>query len=253
MSVHPARSAAPFASTQWSRVVALRDAGEETQARALADLCQAYWFPLYAFARHRGMSRPDAEDAVQGFFADTGDACFFRRADADKGRLRTFILTAFTRHLGDLRDRAGARKRGAHIQHLSIDHEQVEEWMLADRRAGDESGTLVFERHWARHILRAAVASLEAAAGRGAEAQRKFRVFSRFLNPVTCENYTMRQAALDAGVSAAACEKAVQRLRQSFRMAVREQIAATLLDPSDANVLAEMEQLQRALAGDSSG
>jgi DNA-directed RNA polymerase specialized sigma24 family protein len=249
MPAHAARSAAPFLSTQWSRVLALRGAGEDTQATALASLCQAYWFPLYAFARHRGLSRHDAEDAVQSFFTDTGDAVFFKKADAEKGRLRTFILTAFTRHLGSLRTHAGAMKRGGRTQVLSIDHDQVEEWMLADQRTGDESGTLSFERHWARNILRTVIAGLEASAGHGSETQKRFKILSRFLNPETCHDFTIRQAAEQLGMTPSACDKAVQRLRQNFRLAVRDQVAATLEKPTDATILEEMQQLQRALAG----
>jgi RNA polymerase sigma-70 factor (ECF subfamily) len=244
--MHPARSAAAFLSTHWSHVLALRDAGADTEARALADLCKAYWFPLYAFARHRGYSPHDAEDVVQSFFAETGHACFFKKADAEKGRLRTFILTAFTRHLGSFRTHAGAQKRGGGAQLLSIDHDQVEDWLLVDKNSGDE--TLNFERHWAKNILRAAIAHLEANAGSDTPARAQFQVLSRFLHPDTAIDLTIREAAEETGMSVAACEKAVQRLRQSFRLAVREQVAATLENPTDKTILEEMQQLQRALA-----
>ena len=43
-----------FPTTQWSRVVAAasRDASEAREA--LSSLCQAYWYPIYAYVRHRG-------------------------------------------------------------------------------------------------------------------------------------------------------------------------------------------------------
>src|SRR4051812_38085715 len=45
---------ARFPTTCWSVVLAARDR-EEPQAReALAILCTAYWYPLYAFIRRRG-------------------------------------------------------------------------------------------------------------------------------------------------------------------------------------------------------
>lgn len=242
-----AHTAAVFQSTRWSVVRTLQDAGEDTRLAVLGELCRLYWFPLYAFSRRRGLSAHDAEDAVQSFFADTGDACFFQKADAERGRLRTFILTAFTRHLGDLRDQARAAKRGGGVPLLSIDHDQVEEWLLADPKTGDESGTLDFERHWAKNLLRSAVASLEASVGTKAESRERFRILSRFLNPETCAGYTIREAAQDTGMTASACEKAVQRLRHGLRLAVREQVAATLEAPTEATILEEMRELQRAL------
>lgn len=241
------RTAAAFVSTQWSQVLALQAAGEETRATAMSQLCQAYWFPLYAFARHRGLQRHDAEDAVQSFFMDTGDACFFSKADAGRGKLRTFILTAFTRHLSGLRDHSAARKRGGGAQMLSINHDQVEEWLLADPKSSDDTGTLDFERHWARHILRSAVASLGASAGAAPGAQERFALLSRFLNPETCTDFTTQQAAAALGMTPSACEKAIYRLRQHLRLAVREQVAATLENPTDATILEEMQQLQQAL------
>ena len=58
-----------FHTTHWSRIAAAAgNEGEASQA-ALADLCQAYWYPLYAFLRRRGHNAEDARDLTQGFFA----------------------------------------------------------------------------------------------------------------------------------------------------------------------------------------
>ena len=60
---------APFRTTHWS-VVQLAADGQsaESAQRALADFCQTYWPPLYAFLRHRGHSSGDAQDLTQAFF-----------------------------------------------------------------------------------------------------------------------------------------------------------------------------------------
>ena len=48
------RTVSRFATTQWNIVLAARD-GSESEARlALESLCEAYWFPLYAYVRRRG-------------------------------------------------------------------------------------------------------------------------------------------------------------------------------------------------------
>ena len=46
-----------FPTTHWSRVTtaASRDASEAREA--LSSLCQAYWYPIYAYIRHRGYAR----------------------------------------------------------------------------------------------------------------------------------------------------------------------------------------------------
>jgi hypothetical protein len=66
------RSAAPdhagFDATRWSLVLEAAHGRAEGGPEALARLCERYWPPLYAFARHRGFSPEDAQDLVQGFF-----------------------------------------------------------------------------------------------------------------------------------------------------------------------------------------
>ena len=213
--------------------------------KALRSLCQNYWFPLYAFARHKGLQRADAEDAVQNFFASTGDPDFFSRADQDKGRLRTFILTAFTRQIRarDIHD--NAQKRGGGVTHVSLETDQAEAWLLADPKGGD--ATLAFERHWAKSIIRTVIADLRAGVGSSEKSLSRFNVLSRFLSPDTCVDYTPQQAAAETGMTQDACAKAIHRLRLQFRLAVREEVAATLNNPDEASVMEEMLQLQKAL------
>ncbi len=46
---------------------------------ALASLCSAYWYPLYAYVRGRGKSPHDAEDLTQEFPAFSGEELFAQR------------------------------------------------------------------------------------------------------------------------------------------------------------------------------
>ena len=65
---NPAAAAAGrFATTSWSVVVAARDAPSDVAHEALASLCQAYWFPLYAYIRRQGHAPQEAEDLTQEF------------------------------------------------------------------------------------------------------------------------------------------------------------------------------------------
>ena len=51
-----------FHETHWT--IVLQAAGQDTLAgKALQDLCQTYWYPLYAFVRRQGRSKHDAEAA----------------------------------------------------------------------------------------------------------------------------------------------------------------------------------------------
>ena len=57
-----------FHTTQWSAVL---DAAHRTSPegeKALAGLCQVYWYPLYAYIRRQGAPQADAQDLTQQFF-----------------------------------------------------------------------------------------------------------------------------------------------------------------------------------------
>jgi DNA-directed RNA polymerase specialized sigma24 family protein len=55
-------------ATRWSVVLEATQSRAAGRPEALAGLCERYWPPLYAFARHRGSGPKDAQDVVQGFF-----------------------------------------------------------------------------------------------------------------------------------------------------------------------------------------
>jgi len=58
-----------FPTTRWSLILATRQQPTTLARDALAHLCAAYWYPLYAYARRRCARTEDAQDLTQGFFA----------------------------------------------------------------------------------------------------------------------------------------------------------------------------------------
>ena len=101
-----------FATTHWSLVVSAGGDRSPEAGRSLAILCEAYWFPLYAFVRRAGNSAEDAQDLTQEFFVRLLDKHFLAAADQEKGRFRTFLLTAVKHFLANEYDRVRAHKRG---------------------------------------------------------------------------------------------------------------------------------------------
>jgi DNA-directed RNA polymerase specialized sigma24 family protein len=59
---------AEFPTTRWSLVIAINRTDATSSLKALAELCEVYWYPLYAYARRRGLSPQDAEDRTQDMF-----------------------------------------------------------------------------------------------------------------------------------------------------------------------------------------
>ena len=63
---HEAQPPDAFPPTAWTRIEIVKDANSSQSREALAELCEAYWRPVYAFIRRkrkrsRWGGRPDAE------------------------------------------------------------------------------------------------------------------------------------------------------------------------------------------------
>lgn len=237
-----------FPTTRWTGVLNLL--GTEDLAlrqEALAQLCRDYWFPLYAFVRRLGRNQEDAEDLTQGFFAYALDHDVFSLADRNLGTLRTFLLRVFQRYIGDVQDRERAQKRGGGRIPVSLDLENAEALYARDL-ASDETPELLFDRTWAQSLLRTALAALaanEKNAGRGTQ----FEILQSFLTPDAVSGQGYEEAGRATGMAQEAVRQAVSRLRKKFREVLREQIAATLHEPDDARIDAELSALRVALRG----
>src|SRR4051812_25124762 len=101
-----------FATTHWSIILAARDRNAPRAEKALAALCAAYWYPLYAFVRRQGNGPDGAADLTQEFFARLLENDYLNAVDRAKGRFRSFLLAACTHFLANERDRARSLKRG---------------------------------------------------------------------------------------------------------------------------------------------
>ena len=82
---------------------------------ALGHLCSTYWYPLYAHVRRRGHGPEDAADLTQEFFAVLLRRRSLAQVGPEKGRFRTFLLTALDYFLHDQSARQRAVKRGGRI------------------------------------------------------------------------------------------------------------------------------------------
>ena len=104
-----------FETTRWS--VVLRARGEAGDARAaLEQLCRTYRPPVLAFVRFRGYAADAAEDLTQAFFTRFLERAWYSSADPERGRFRTFLLTALKRFLIDADAEAATLKRGGGVR-----------------------------------------------------------------------------------------------------------------------------------------
>jgi RNA polymerase sigma-70 factor (ECF subfamily) len=241
-TVPPQRSA--FVTTHWSVVLTAGRSDTMRAQDALAKLCQAYWFPLYAYVRRRGHSVEDAQDLTQEFFARVLEHQWIARADQAKGRFRTFLLTALERFLANEWDKARALKRGGGHPCVPLQLDTAET-RYGVEPTHDRTPEQAFEHRWALTLLEEVVKQLEAefhAEGRAA-------VFAA-LKPCLVgdrESQPYAELASALGMNESAVKVAVHRLRQRYRELLRAEIAHTVASPADVD--AEMRHLFNVLAG----
>ena len=108
-TIHTLPGHSQFPTTRWTLVLAAGDPGRKEARSALVDLCENYWYPLYAYFRRRGYSADQAQDLTQGFFVCVLEGRYLDRADPEKGRFRSFILTSLKFFVADEGDRDRAR------------------------------------------------------------------------------------------------------------------------------------------------
>ena len=232
--------------TRWSLVLRAGDARDPAARAALDELCREYWQPLRSFARRRGLGPEDAEDATQSFFALILEKETLAHADPQRGKLRTYLLTAFTRHLINLAAHRSAEKRGGGCAPISL--EAAAEEGRADLEPSDEhTPERLFHRQWALTVLAKTLAALEAqwtADGRAGEFVA-LRPFLDFSGEESGPSYHAVAAQLGGTVGAA--RVAVHRLRKRYREALFAEIGGTLDDPSPEAIKEEIQALFAAL------
>jgi RNA polymerase sigma-70 factor (ECF subfamily) len=220
---------AAFTTTHWS--VVLEAQGESPAAQeALEKLCRIYWRPLYGFVRRQPVSPEDAQDLTQGFFALLLERRDLRSVRKEKGRLRSYLLTAFKHFLADERRRAMAIKRGRGEGLIPLEQLHAEEW--GGMEPTDQlTAERIYERRWASTVLERVLSRLEDNyRTRGTAAL--FDCFNQLLGDEPGAP-SHADIAAQLGMTENAVSQAYHRFRQSYQSLLREEIAHTVATPGD--------------------
>ena len=207
---------------------------------AFAELCELYWYPLYAYLRRAGHQPHDAEDLVQAYFVWLQEKEVVGRADPHRGRFRSFLLAGLNQFVLRQRRHDMASKRRARTPAVSIDRDLIEGGY--QELSHDVTPDRLFDYTWAVSVIKVALRRLQQereAAGKG----RQFRQLQGFITGQ--RNTSGREAARLLGVSEGTVRVAVLRLKRRFGEILREEVGQTL--ESSADVEDELNQLQAAL------
>src|SRR5579863_6131655 len=239
-TMHTVPGPSKFPTTRWTLVVAAGDPRRKDARSALVSLCENYWYPLYAYLRRRGYQADPAQDLTQEFFIRVLEGQYLDRADPEKGRFRSFLLSSLKFFVADEEDRQRARKRGGGSL-VPLEFSSGEERYQREP-AHDETPERIFERRWALSLLDRVVERL----------RNEFVQHGRLEHFERLKVFLLGQSdapygalAREMNTSEGALKVAIHRHRKRYREVFRQEIADTVADP--AEVESELRYLAASL------
>lgn len=229
-----------FTKTPWTLVLRAGNAASGEAAEALEWLSGRYWYPLYAFARRSGLSPHDAEDATQGFFTHLLGSEALAKAAPERGRFRSFLLSAFINHMGQQREQQKTWKRGGRHAHVSLDSLTTEE-RYQHEPVDNRDPARIYESAWASATIRAGLETLRSEYARLGKA----KLFEALLPHLTGEPADYTELGAKLGLAPGAARVAMHRMRHRFSQVLRAEVAATV--DGEAEVEDELRHLKKAL------
>jgi RNA polymerase sigma factor (sigma-70 family) len=224
-------------------VLAATDPQSPEALTALEQLCQTYWFPLYAFVRHRGHSPEDSQDLTQEFFFRLLQKNYLAGVHPRKGKFRSFLLAAMNHFLAKEWERARALKRGGTLSFLPLDAIQAEERYQGEPAVG-RSPEQIYERTWVIALLEKVLGRLREETAASGQSKRFEELKGVLLGERSSVPYA--QLAVKLGTTEPALKMSVHRLRSRYAELMREEIAHTVRTPQE--VEDELRHLRAVLS-----
>jgi len=226
----PAGGGGSFHTTHWTIVVTAAQSQVQGGPAALAELCRLYWYPLYVFARRRGLSPEDAQDLTQGFFLHLLKHRTLAHVDRLKGKFRSFLLASFQNYLSIEAHRARCLKRGGNCEFVTL--ERAENRYLLEP-VDTLTAENIFDARWAMTLLGRAMTLL----GEEYAAQDKtstFEMLKSFLD-LSKAPPPYERVADALQVSVPSVKTLIHRLRKRFASILREEVGRTVSDPAEVD------------------
>ncbi len=222
-----------FPETHWTVLAVATLNGGVKERDALDQLCREYWRPVAACIRARGAPAERVEDLTQEFFLQLMQSSFFKKADPDQGRFRTFMLGSLRYFLADDAKYHSAQKRGGHLQRAELSESSLTE----------DAEDAEFDVAWAELIFDRIIDRIKEGVlrQRGEDAWPVLRCFLPGGDGEA--SYETLAETLKISVNGAKTE--VSRLRQRFREGLRAEIGRTVSSPHEIDE--ELAHLRDAL------
>jgi RNA polymerase sigma factor (sigma-70 family) len=235
----------PFPTTRWTLVLRVQKGGEAEAARAMEEICRQYWYPIYAFARHRGFSAEDAEDITQVFFQRLITSETIQAAQQEKGLMRSFMLSLLKRVISNhVRDATAEKRGGSFTATISLHDDSAEDRFAREPAVQCNPDTL-FDRAWAQGVLAAAERKLRDDFAK-ADNLESYAQLHEFL-PLGDNATPYPEVAKKLGIAEGTLRLQIHRMRKRYGKLIEEQITQTV--NSREEVKAELAHLMAVIGG----
>jgi RNA polymerase sigma-70 factor (ECF subfamily) len=233
----------PFPVTQWSLVRRAAHADPETKRRALTDLLEQYMPAIKCYLTMGKRLEPDrAEDVLQSFLTSKViDQDLIERADKERGKFRTFLLTALDRFIVNQHRFERAQKRSPTVMASIDDQPEPAE------NEGEPGET--FDVAWARQVIDRTIDRMKHEC-RGSGRMDLWQVFeARVLAPTLGQSEAVpyeeliEKAGFSSPVQAA---NALVTAKRMFARIIRQVISE--YEGTDAEIDSELNDLHEILA-----
>jgi RNA polymerase sigma factor (sigma-70 family) len=211
--------------THWTLIAAVGDSSSPEAQAALNQLCQTYWFPIYAFIRREGNDSHKAKDLTQSFFVHLLRKNLIQKSDREKGRFRSFLCAALKNFLID-DIRAEKRDRDS----VPIPDEAEAEYRHLPVHEPDPAK--LFDRTWAGTVIKQATKRLKQAYADKGRLEAYEAMKDCLSGELAPDAYP--ELAAQLGMSKETLEVNLFRFKKAFGRLVRNVIAETV-DPSEIN------------------
>ncbi|NLS92101.1 MAG: sigma-70 family RNA polymerase sigma factor [Planctomycetaceae bacterium] len=235
----------PFPTTMWSLVKPPEEGDEEQHRATMERLAAGYWRPVYCFIRSRGYSASRAEDLTQEFFLQLLDRDWIRRADRQRGRFRTFLLTILVRFLSDQGPNRAPRQRQFDTRMVPISS-LIRDGDRHFEPSDSQTPEHVFMRQWAKAVVATTCRRLETwCRERGKSQWHDVFQLLRFPDPGR-PRPTQEAIAEQLGISRDQVRYAAAETSSQFAELLRQEIAGQV--ESGLDIEQELCDLQTVLA-----
>lgn len=221
----------PFPTTRWSLIVQAQQTDLPTRKRALGELFEEYWPPVYSYIRANGRSPHDAEDLTQGFFAMLYKQKVLDKVDPSRGRLRSYLLVAVKNFVATEWRKTSQQKRGGGKTLLSLDLEHAESLINLPGPYEATTPEDIYQQQWVVTLLKTVLSQLGKRYAENGK-QKLFEALKPGLTPgVPMATYP--EISQKLGMNEQALRVAAHRLKKRYGDLLRTAVTDTLASGED--------------------